>query len=208
MQTLIATVLLAACIQPPQTDDSRQVENPLYTRWKNFPANTAVQYIQVTTAGNFEERRVVQYKLLEKSAEKLTVEIRSRLESQKDADATSQTQVARRTFQLPPGISKEQFSKPVGRKGEGTENLNINGRAFNTNWYIADVRVEAGITESKTWSATDVPGGLVRSVSKTPAANSITTIEITKLEIPGKTTWQNPDSSSPLSTNPNTQNPK
>jgi hypothetical protein len=194
MQTLVAALFLVICIQNPQLDDSQQVENPLYTRWKNFPANTAVQYIQVTTAGNFEERRVVQYKLLEKSADKLTVEIRSRLESQKDADATSQTQVARRTFQLPPGVSKEQFSKPVGRKDEGTENLDINGRGFNTNWYIADVRVEAGITESKTWSATDVPGGLVRSVSKTPAANSITTIEITKLEIPGKPSWQNPDS--------------
>jgi hypothetical protein len=43
------------------------------------------------------------------------------------------------------------------------------------------VRVEAGVTETKTWISDQIPGGLVRSISTTPAVRSKTTMELLEL---------------------------
>lgn len=193
MTSLLLIFSLLCCPSPSTlSDESRQVENPVYSRWKNFPVNTRVQYLQVTRAGTFEERRLIEYRLLNKSTDQLTVEIRSRLENQQEEAATTQSQTARRLFQLPPGVSPAQFGKPTGRKAHGTESLNIADRTFKTQWFIADVRVEAGITETKSWSSDDVPGGLVRSLSQTPAAKTTTTMDLVILELPGQQPWKNP----------------
>ncbi|MFM8476636.1 MAG: hypothetical protein ACKOEO_12680 [Planctomycetaceae bacterium] len=193
MASLLMLFSLLCCASLPATaDESGQVENPVYSRWKKFPVGTRVQYLQITTAGAFEERRIIEYQLQNKSADQLTVEIRSRLEHQKAADATTQSQTARRLFRLPPGVSPKQFGKAAGRKADGTESLKITDRTFNTQWFIADVRVEAGITETKSWSSDDVPGGLVRSFSQTPAAKTTTTMDIVSLEQPGEPVWTNP----------------
>lgn len=178
-------------------DEAEQLENPVYARWKQFPEGTIVEYLQVTRASDFEERRIIEYRLKEKTADQLVVEIRTRREDQKPEAATMQSQTARRLFRLPPGISKTQFGKPAGRKAEGTELLSISSRDFQTNWFIADVRVEAGTTETISWSSDSVPGGLVRSISRTPAVNSTTTLEIVRLQQPGQTAWIN---GSPAST--------
>lgn len=193
MTPLLLMISLLCCLSPSTPpDESGQVENPVYTRWKKFPVGTRVEYLQVTKAGTFQERRVIEYRLQQKSADQLTVEIRSRLQSQKTEDATTQSQTARRLFRLPPGVSPAQFGKPAGRKADGNQSLQIAGRTFRTNWFIADVRVEAGITETKSWSSDDVPGGLVRSLSQTPAANTTTTMDIVALEQPGQPAWMNP----------------
>jgi len=189
---LLAITLLFNALPTTPLDESGQVENPVYSRWKNFPAGTRVQYLQITRAGAFEERRIIEYRLQEKSSEQLTVEIRSRLENQKDEAATTQSQTARRLFRLPPGVSPAQFGKPAGRKADGIESVTLASRTFKTRWFIADVRVEAGITETKSWSSDDVPGGLVRSVSRTPAAKTTTTMDILLLEQPGQPLWTNP----------------
>ena len=173
--------LLVSVTMQVVVDERGMVENPLYARWKNFAVGTEVHYLQHTQAPGAAERRLIIYRLLKRSDEQLTVEIRTRLEG---ADATTESvrqQVSKRWFRLPPGVDAKQFGKPSNQSREGQEDVEILGRKLKTRWTVSQVRVEAGITETKTWTADEIPGGLVRSVSTTAAVKSTTTVELLEL---------------------------
>jgi hypothetical protein len=186
---LTALCLIPFCVlllSPDEAtaDEANFVENPVYARWKNYPVGTEVRYRQHTQARGVDERRLLVYRLRERTADQLSVEIRTRPEGAAESDETVQTQTAKRLFRLPPGISAKQFGKPAGRKGEGQEELGVLGRRLQASWVLSEVRVEAGLTETKTWTSDQIPGGLVRSVSTTPAVNSVTTMELLELREP------------------------
>ncbi len=173
--------LLVSVTMQVVVDERGMVENPIYARWKNFAVGTEVHYLQHTQAPGAAERRLIIYRLLKRSDEQLTVEIRTRLEG---ADATTESvrqQVSKRWFRLPPGVDAKQFGKPSNQSREGQEDVEILGRKLKTRWTVSQVRVEAGITETKTWTADEIPGGLVRSVSTTAAVKSTTTVELLEL---------------------------
>lgn len=173
--------LLVSVTMQVVVDERGMVENPIYARWKNFAVGTEVHYLQHTQAPGADERRLIIYRLLSRSDEQLTVEIRTRLEG---ADATTESvrqQVSKRWFRLPPGVDAKQFGKPSNQSREGQEDVEILGRKLKTRWTVSQVRVEAGITETKTWTADEIPGGLVRSVSTTAAVKSTTTVELLEL---------------------------
>lgn len=181
---LTAVCVLAGCMLPVSADEAKSIENPVYARWKNWPVGTEVRYRQRTQARGIDEQRLLVYRLTEKTADQLTVEIRTRPEGAAESEETVQTQTSKRLFRLPPGVDARQFGKPVGRKGEGQEELDVLGRRVRTSWTVSEVRVEAGLTETKTWTADQIPGGLVRSVSTTAAVNSVTTMELLELREP------------------------
>ena len=173
--------LLVSVTMQVVVDERGMVENPIYALWKNFAVGTEVHYLQHTQAPGAAERRLIIYRLLSRSDEQLTVEIRTRLEG---ADATTESvrqQVSKRWFRLPPGVDAKQFGKPSNQSREGQEDVEILGRKLKTRWTVSQVRVEAGITETKTWTADEIPGGLVRSVSTTAAVKSTTTVELLEL---------------------------
>ncbi|MFM7920432.1 MAG: hypothetical protein ACKPJJ_09405 [Planctomycetaceae bacterium] len=178
---LTALCLLVRCVVPLSADEATSVENPVYARWKNHPVGTEVRYRQHTQAQGVDERRLMVYRLTEKTADQLTVEIRTRQEGAAESDETVQMQTAKRLFRLPPGVTAKQFGKPAGRKAEGQEELEILGRRLQASWTLSEVRVEAGVTETKTWVSDQIPGGLVRSISTTPAVRSKTTMELLEL---------------------------
>ncbi len=173
--------LLVSVTMQVVVDERGMVEIPIYALWKNFAVGTEVHYLQHTQAPGAAERRLIIYRLLKRSDEQLTVEIRTRLEG---ADATTESvrqQVSKRWFRLPPGVDAKQFGKPSNQSREGQEDVEILGRKLKTRWTVSQVRVEAGITETKTWTADEIPGGLVRSVSTTAAVKSTTTVELLEL---------------------------
>ncbi len=55
--------------------------------------------------------------------------------------------------------------------------------------------MEAGTTESKSWSSAGVPGGLLKSVSETPAVKSTTTVELIGVDIKNRNRSRNPRNS-------------
>ncbi len=121
------------------------------------------------------------YRLLSRSDEQLTVEIRTRLEVAEATTESVRQQVSKRCFRLPPGVDAKQFGKPSNQSREGQEDVEILGRTLKTRWTVSQVRVEAGITETKTWTADEIPGGLVCSVSMPAAVQSTTTVELLEL---------------------------
>lgn len=184
MSLLRTSLMMITALAWPLSDDRNEVENPVYSNWKSYEVGTVVRYRQVTTTPTFEERRILEYRLKSKSDTELSVEIRNYVEESGEESANVQNMVARRYFRLPNGVSKAEFGKPAGRKSEGTEKVELLEREYDAKWYVAEVRVEAGTTESRTWSSPEVPGALLKSISKTPAVSSVTTIELIKVDRP------------------------
>lgn len=178
--------VLAACVAycSPAKADDRRAENPVYKNWQRFPVGSTVVYEMTTEAGAFREKRVMTYRLKAKDDVKLTVEMTSELIGQQKAPIQSQELTNQRYFELPDGVLKENFGKSKGHISEGLEEIEFSGKKFNTEWSITRNKVEAGETETKTWSSLDVPGKLVKSISTTAATKSTTTISLVKITIP------------------------
>lgn len=180
---LFLQTLLVQPVWPSPPEEPVDVENPVYANWKNFDAGTIVRYRQVTRTPDFEEKRILIYELKARSESEMVIEFRNYVEDAGEDSANSQQITARRFFRLPPGVSKSDFGKPKGRTAEGKEKLSLLGTEYEADWNVARVQVEAGTTESKSWSSAAVPGGLLKSVSDTPAVKSTTTVELIGLDI-------------------------
>lgn len=89
-----------------------------------------------------------------------------------------------RFFTMPPGVKRENFGKPQGLLEEGTETITVDDIEYEATWRKLKNRVQAGDTFTQSWSSPEVPGGLLRSVSETPATGSITTIELVEIHLP------------------------
>ena len=85
-----------------------------------------------------------------------------------------------RYYRVPVGSKK---SSPGGSRVP-TETLTVSMRPFPCRVVESRDRNEAGEVTSKTWTSDDMPGGLVKSVSDTPAVKKRTTIEVTDVQIP------------------------
>lgn len=160
------------------------VENPVYRNWKNFPVGSKVVYRMTTEAREFREVRITVYRLAEKSDRELTVEMTSVVEGRSQDAPDPQRLTNQRFVDLPRGVKREDFGKQNGASEKGKETIELAGGKYDTEWYVSRVKVEAGETESKTWSSASVPGNLVKSVNTTAATGSQTTIELIKVEIP------------------------
>jgi hypothetical protein len=162
-----------------------KVESPLYKNWSAFKKGTSVTYKSVTKTPKKEDESTITYKLIELTADKAVVEMQvTRKADGKETKGPAQKLENARYFTLPPGVKKADFGKPAGVTKQGEEELKIAGKKYKTKWYTAKTRVEAGDMITRTWSSSEVPGGLVKSVSKVAATKATTTMELVEVKKP------------------------
>lgn len=86
----------------------------------------------------------------------------------------------RKTFSLPPGAKRPEPKKAE----EGTEELTVAGKRYKATWTREKSSTEAGDLFAQTWSSAEIPGGLLKSVSKVPSKKATITVEVTEVVIP------------------------
>src|SRR5262249_40334962 len=125
------------------------------------------------------------YKLLELKKDKAVLEVR------KVSDATGArvesppgTYDQQRMFPLFPGVKKEDIGRPTNAVSPGEESLQLARREIQTVWFDTKGRGEAGETLTRTWMSEDVPGRLVRAVTRIPKASTTVTLELTEFKVP------------------------
>lgn len=170
----------------PSPGRKEMVENPLYTRWAKFKPGTMARIETVTENPKIRIEQTTVYKLIEVSDAKVVVDlsIEIRQGGRKDP-GPSQTFTHQRWFTLPPGRTKESIIKPANFTEQGTEKIKVTGKEVDATWYKSKSRVEAGDTFTKEWYSDDVPGGLVKEESETPAAQSKTRRLLVDFQLPG-----------------------
>ena len=65
-------------------------------------------------------------------------------------------------------MSKADFDKPAGMLGQGEETVKVGEKEYRARWQEGKGHNEAGEVFTKVWSCSDVPGGLVKSITRIP----------------------------------------
>lgn len=165
--------------------NAEEVEHPAFKSWAAHPVGTSIAIRSVTSCPASRLTTTTTYKLLELK------EDRAILETRKVSDATGQLSEGlpdkmeqRRKFPLLPGVKKEQIGKPLNPIAQGEETLKLAGREIKTFWYDTKGQGDAGETLTRTWMSEDVPGRLVKAVTKIPRADTTVTLELVEFKTP------------------------
>jgi hypothetical protein len=72
-------------------------------------------------------------------------------------------------------MSQSRFGQPPAFAETGEEAIETGGRTFKTRWHKSKASNEAGEVFVTTWTSDEVPGGLVKSITRTPGIGKTTT---------------------------------
>lgn len=164
------------------------VENPQYKNWAAFKPGTTAVHRSVTETVGVEGKTVTTttYTLVAVTPDHLTLrsQIRyQRYDGHETNDPADEYRVAR-LVDLPPGVAKEDFGKPIKNAEQGEETLTAAGKEYKARWYKGKASNEGGQVSGQTWVSDQAPGGLVKSVSLTSGVNKKTVIELVEVKTP------------------------
>ncbi len=166
----------------PGPDD--RVENPVYTRWASTEIGTVVVYNEVTDVGGVVTHGRRAHKLVSRNEDVAEVESQDVDPETGKPIGTPQTLKHMRWMIKPSGKGANDPGRPAGTYETGEDLLMIKEKTYQTRWYKAKGQVEAGPTDTQTWYASEVPGGLVKSVHAIPNAKKSVTTELDEVRLP------------------------
>ena len=181
MQSLIALVGVST-FAIGQTFD-----NPQYTSWSRAGKGASITLRSTTLMGDDPKpvTSTMTYNLVTLTDDKAIIEMVTVTDQTgKTVKNDPQEIVIRRPFPLLPGVRKEDLGRPTDftEKGEGT--LQVAGREYKSQWYSSKGRAEAGPTTTRTWISDEVPGMLLKSVTKIPKVKAVITLEVVEYQKP------------------------
>src|SRR5262245_31732877 len=164
------------------TEPRETIANPQYRDWASFPNGTSVVHRTVTRVDNAEGETITTttYVLVGITPDEVAVQIKTatrRYDGFETSNPPSKFLYPKR-LPLPPG------RRATESKDQGEETLRVGDKDYRTKWYKSKDRDEAGEVFVQVWSSADVPGGLVKSVLRTPAIGKTTTTELLEVRIP------------------------
>ncbi|MDG3005113.1 hypothetical protein [Paludisphaera mucosa] len=187
MHRLIMLAVLAI-IAGASRGSAEEVENPIYTSWARCRPGTTVVVREVTEReGGGGERLVVTKRRVLKTLAAGKAVVEEVIETESSAGVTKsepQEYTHRRTFALPAGVDKARLGRPQKADDEGKEDVEAAGRTYHAEWFDTKGQTEAGPSVVRAWYADDVPGLLVKSVTRVPGARKNTTMTLVEVKTP------------------------
>lgn len=165
-----------------------RIDNPQYASWAKFPVGTVI-VVRTTSETEGAEGKTVTTtttRLLEltPAAVKLEMQTKSRRYDGYEESNPPNTATVPAAIQLPPGVKKEDIEKPAAKGDEGEEAVTAGGRQYAARWYKSKDRNEGGEVSVTTWVSPEVPGRLLKSVSRTSGVKKLVTVELIELNKP------------------------
>ncbi|WP_439625846.1 hypothetical protein [Gemmata sp.] len=164
------------------------VENPEFASWSKFPKGTAATLKVTSSAAGTTSETTMVSTLVEVGADKLVIETVTALKANgMEFKQPALKRDVTKTVAVPKGVKKEDFTggKPPGTVEEGTETVKISGTEVKAKWYKYKTEAGGVTIESKMWTATDVPGIMVKMESTTTGSLASTTkMELVEIKKP------------------------
>lgn len=164
---------------------AEEVEHPTYKSWAGHPLGTSVTIRTLTANPASTLTTTTTTTLRALKPDRVVLEIR------RVSDATGtkvehalETYDQRRMFPLLPGVKKEDIGKPIKPIATGEETLKVGDREIKASWSDSKGQSEAGDTTTRTWMSDEVPGRIVKVVTKIPKASTTITRELIELKTP------------------------
>lgn len=161
--------------------EKKTVDNPMFTNWAKFKAGATTTTKMTSDVGGMKSGVTMTTKLVEVKADELTVEVTTESEVMgMKFPSPAMKQVVKKTLEIPAGIPVPKDNKPEGTIEEGTATLKVGNTEIKTKWYKFKSKTPAGDVEGQVWISDDVPGNLVKMVSKSDKFSS--TMELTEFK--------------------------
>ena len=181
--TAFVAVLAATALAPVVA--AQQVESPIYKSWARHPVGTSVALRSVTGSDGRTIETTTTSTLLELTAEKAVVETVVVSDATgEEVKSPPQKFEHRRMFPLFPGMKAEDIGKPVGVLAQGEEAVEVGGKTYPARWFESKGQTEAGESVTRTWMSDEVPGRLLKAVTRVPATGKTTALELIELKTP------------------------
>ncbi|QEL20343.1 hypothetical protein [Limnoglobus roseus] len=163
-------------------------ENPTYKQWAAFKPGATATVKTESEFNNMKSEVTIISKLVEVGKDKLVLETTtvSKFNGMEFKQPPTKQDVLK-TIDLPktPATGdkpKDKSEDPKGKTEEGTETLKVGGQDVKTKWVKYKNKTTDGEVESQTWMSDEVPGQIVKSVTKTATVK--TTMELTEFKKP------------------------
>lgn len=160
------------------------IENPEFKQWAAFKAGATATLKTESEFNNMKSEITITTKLIEVGADKLVVETTSasKFNGMEFKQPPTKRDVPK-TIDIPKApADKPKAEKPEGKTEEGTETLKVGGQDVKTKWVKYTAKTADGEVVSQTWTAEDVPGTVVKLVTKTKTVT--TTMTLTEFKKP------------------------
>jgi hypothetical protein len=180
-----AVAVLALCAAPVAADE--MVPNPEFASWSKFKKGASVTLKSVNEFNKMKSESVITMTLVEVGADKLVLETVavSKINGMEFKSPADKRDVPK-TFTIPK-VEKPKDDPKVEKPKteEGTETLKVGGVEVKAKWYKTTFEVMGTKTEAMNWTSDEIPGGLVKSVTKSTGAAAATfTMEVTEFKKP------------------------
>jgi hypothetical protein len=180
----VATPAPTVATHPAPTGE--RVEHPSYTRWARHAPGTTVVVRETTTHPGYTTQTTTTYRLKSVTSEVSVVEVAGAIKAPDGTVINNPPQDLRydRWAYVTDGKAKEALGRPAGTVEATPEAVALLGKQYQATRYRSKGHVEAGETETLTWLADEVPGGLVKAVYSVPAGKKTVSSEVIEIRIP------------------------
>jgi hypothetical protein len=153
----IAGAAIAADEAPPKPDD--MVNTPPFHHWGAFDVGTRVTQKQVVSLPDGRKvEEVIVHRLLKNDPKHVVVETVV-TDNSKDVGETTRTVT---TYSPTIRMSEVSMTSPDTTLTEGKEDMTVKGKKIETEWTATETRNGDDVWKEKTWTARDIPGGIIR----------------------------------------------
>jgi hypothetical protein len=189
IRCLIASIVVAGFSSAAMAE---QVENPQYASWSKFKPGTTVTY-KVNSETKMQgmpdpmkSEMTMSTKLVEVKPDELTIEVTNKMMAGGQEMAMPAT-----TQKVPAKIEKTATPAPDAKveikdQKDGKDTVEVGGKKYDaaTHEQTMVMKEPAMTTVSKTWTSKEVPGGLVKSETKSSGSmdstSTMTLVEFTE----------------------------
>jgi hypothetical protein len=168
------------------------VDNPQYKQWAAFKPG-AMTKLQMTSTSNVNDKEIatkmtLTMTLKELTPEKAVIEVATEMvvNGQNMAMPARSQDIPAKVAQSAAGLPAAPPGVKVTKKGEGDEEIAVGGKNYKAHWVEYQMSSDQLEATSKVWTTTEVPGGLLKSVSEsTKPIKSKSTMELVEFKTGG-----------------------
>ena len=177
MARIVCTAALVVFSGAVALADKKKIDNPEFTMWSKYKADTMTKLKSTSEINGMKTENIIMTTLKEVSADKLVLETEaiSKFNGMEFKSPPTKRDVTK-TIEVDEKIAEQigKAAKPEGTTEEGTETVKIGKDDVKTKWYKFKSKAEGTETVSQTWTSDEVPGSVVKVVSKSSTFNNTT----------------------------------
>ncbi len=171
---MICTAALVVFSGAVAMADKKKIDNPEYVQWSKYKSDSMTKLKMVNEFNKMKTESTVITTLKEVGADKLVLEteVITNLNGMEFKAPATKRDVAKTIEVDDKAADAIKAAKPEGTTEEGTDTLKVGKDDVKTKWFKYKSKASGMEVDGQSWISDDVPGSIVKMVTKTSTFNS------------------------------------